>query len=164
MDIEFDDLRQFGLETWIILLQDSNFATPTSSYCKTFKAQHNLKMRVLYDASGVTGIYGIKETSIVSNEQGVIVNKFQSDAPATIKEALVKELATGPGQCKDELICNGHACLPTPAADAMVCAEQCDPAAPNSCPTGKSCFTFTATHGAVLAGTAACFKVNLLPQ
>ena len=163
MDVEFDDLRQFGLETWIILLQDSNFSTPTSDYCKTFKAQHNLKMRVLYDASGVTGIYGIKETSIVSNEQGIIVNKFLSDSPATIKEALIKELATGPGQCKDDLICQGAQCLPTPSGDGYVCATQCDPAAPSSCPEGKSCYSYSEADAPSMAGISACFKMGLVP-
>ena len=163
MDIEFDDLRKYGLETWIILLQDSNFETPTPEYCSNFKKQHNLKMRVLYDGNGVTGLYGIKETSIVTNEQGVIVDKFLSDAPTLIKQALIKELATGPGQCKDDLICEGEQCLPTPSKDGYVCASQCDPAAPNSCPDSKTCFSYTAEHGPELEGVAACFHEALIP-
>ena len=165
MDIEFDDLREHGLQSWIILLQDSNFRTPDSAYCAEFKKQHNLKMRVLYDANAVTGIYGIKETSVVTNEQGVIVAKFQSDAPTTIKAALVDELSIGPGQCKSDPICGTDGiCLPTPTGSGNVCSSQCEPANKGSCPDGKVCFTYGESHGDVLNGTSACFKPELLPE
>jgi hypothetical protein len=142
MDDLFEPYLDQGLEAWVILLANSNFEPPDAAYCKQYKAQHNLKMRVLYDGNAVTSIYGGKETSVITNEEGTIVFKAVSDTPESILAAMLAELETGPGQCNNDEICQGlGTCLPTPKSDGYVCSQMCTPGEEGTCPEGETCFT-----------------------
>ena len=158
MDDLFEPYLDQGLEAWVILLANSNFEPPDAAYCKQYKQQHGLKMRVLYDANAVTPIYGGKETSIITNEEGTIVYKVLSDAPESILAAMLAELETGVGQCNTDLICDDfEKCLPTPASNGYVCALMCTPGEEGACPDGQSC------HTAASGAYSACFDDDLIP-
>ncbi len=160
MDTLFAPYYEQGLEAWVILLADGNFQVPTPGYCQQFKDLHNLQMRVLYDGDQVTGMYGQKETSIISNEAGTIVFEGHSDAAQTILNAVIDELNVGPGQCTHDQICQGEGkCLPTPGNTAYVCADMCTEGDDSACPEGHSCYTY----GPELQGYSACFKDKLIP-
>lgn len=92
----YNELEGQGFEAWAILIYDQNGAPPTAEYCKAYKEAYGLEMRVLYDPTLATAIYGDKETSIVLSKKGVIVHEAHSDLPGVIRKAVEAELATAP--------------------------------------------------------------------
>lgn len=105
MDDIYEDLKDEGLEAWVIIINDQNAEPPTKEFCKAYKEGYDLKMRILYDPNLVTAIYGDKETSIVTNESGVIVHEAHSDLPEVIRKAIEDELAADYGECSNPAAC-----------------------------------------------------------
>ena len=146
MNTIYETINDPGLVAWVILIQDSQFNPVTSGYCKQYAATHPMSMRLLYDPSGDTIVYGdgeaSHEISVISDEDGKIVAKFISDAPTTIEKALIAELTDVEGACWDANQCeDGQYCVPLPQKvegyEVSVCAELCTDDTP--CPEDKEC-------------------------
>mgnify|MGYP005672642217 FL=1 len=142
MNKVYEKINDPGLVAWVILIQDSQFNSVTPGYCKQYAQTHPMTMRLLYDPSGDTSIYGGQETSIISDESGTIVFEGHSDAPALIEKALIAELTDVDGACWDANQCTqGQYCVPLPQEidgyEVSVCAELC--ADDSACPDGKTC-------------------------
>lgn len=146
MNTIYEKINDPGLVAWVILIQDSSFNLVTEGYCKQYAQTHPMSMRLLYDPSGDTIIYGdgeaSHEISVISDEEGKIVSKFISDAPETIEKALIAELTDVEGACWAPSQCgDGQYCVPLPQPvegyEVSVCAELCTEASP--CPEGKVC-------------------------
>jgi hypothetical protein len=142
MNKVYEKLNDPGLVAWVILVQDSTFSLVTDGYCKQYAQTHPMTMRLLYDPTGGTQIYGNQETSIISDENGTIVFEGHSDAPELIEKALIVELTDVEGACWDANQCTqGQYCVPLPQEvqgyEVSVCAELCADDA--TCPEGKTC-------------------------
>lgn len=81
-----------GLKSYIVLLQDNLGNPPTKAFCTQWVAINKPHMKVLIDPLLKTGIYGGKETSIITNEEGFIVYKTHGDYATTIEGKIVEEL------------------------------------------------------------------------
>ena len=116
-----------GIRAWVIIIYNSVGDRPDKQFCKAFKESYGLQMKVLYDPTGATQVYGDKETSIISNELGQIVSRFETDATNAIMEAIKAEAEAGIGQCSTQAICaEGDYCLPAPSGDGKECTQVCD--------------------------------------
>ena len=72
-----------GLVGYLILIADDNGDPPTSAFCKKYGQDYNFaKLQLLYDPIGVTGSYGPKETTVVTNSEGFIEHKSFGDSEA----------------------------------------------------------------------------------
>ena len=168
MSTIYEDLKGEGFEAWAILIYDQNGDAPTATFCKQYRDGHELKLRVLYDPHELdpetgkmlprTRMYGDKETSVVNNEEGVIVYKTYSDVPTALREAIEKELAVGPGECSTQAVCGEEFCVPTPKDDANVCTTKCTYGDDTTCPEGEVCWRYSEDKT-----TGACFTPDLLP-
>ncbi len=159
MDDVYEDLKDDGLVAWVILIQDDQFQYPDAAYCEKYKKFQEIEMRVLYDPTGATSIYGGKETSIITNEAATIVFEAHADLTNQITQAIIGELSALPGECSDSQICQGDdKCMPKPVGDKKKCTALCvvDDAA--SCPDGQVCWQYQAG-----ATTGACFDSSELP-
>ncbi len=92
MDDVVEKYEDQGLKGYLVILQDNLGNPPSLAFCKMWQAQNNLKMTVLIDPALKTGIYGGKETSLVTNEEGVIVYKTHGDYWQTLEKEIVDEL------------------------------------------------------------------------
>jgi hypothetical protein len=159
MNDQYAQLKDQGLEAWVILIQDDQFQYPNAAYCTKYKKSHGIDMRMLFDPTGATAIYGGKETSIVTNEAATIVYETHADLVTQVTNAIVGELAALPGECSDASVCaEGDMCMPTPAGDAKKCAPICVHGDPASCPEGEVCWRYSAG-----APTGACFAAEEIP-
>lgn len=144
MNEVYEELDDPGLVAWVILIQDAEFNSPKAGYCKQYEASHPMSLRLLFDPTGDTAIYGSKETSIISNEAGTITFEGHSDTPELIRSALIAELADVEGACYSAAQCaQGQYCVPLPyeveGYEVSVCAELCAIDDPAACPEGKAC-------------------------
>ena len=165
----YEELKGQGLEAWAILIYDQNGEAPTASYCKAYRDGYGLKLRVLYDpheldtASGKmlprTRVYGDKETSIVSNDEGIIVYEAHSDLPTILRAQIEAELAAGPGECSSQAVCGDKFCVPTPLGDAKMCSTTCTYGDDSTCPDGEVCWRYSEDKT-----TGACFSPDLIPD
>ena len=158
MDEIYEELKDQGYESWAILIYDQNGEPPTKEYCKAYRDGYGLKMRVLYDPNGATQMYGDKETSIVSNEAGVIVYEAHSDLPSALRQAIEDELDAGYGECSDAAVCGDEYCAPTPTGDAKICAPMCTYGDDSTCPAGEGCFRYDDSKE-----KGFCFALDLIP-
>ena len=159
MNDVYKDLKDDGLEAYVILIQDDQFQYPDAAYCEKYKKQHEIEMRMLFDPTGATSIYGGKETSIITNEAATIVYEAHADLTTQITQAIVAELSALPGECIDSQICKGDdKCMPKPVGDKKKCAALCITDDPASCPEGQTCWQYQAG-----ATTGACFDGADLP-
>jgi hypothetical protein len=160
MNTEFLEINDDRLVAWIILIQDSLFELPDATYCKQYEAQHAFSMPLLFDPTGATSIYGGKETSIVTNENGTIVFEGHSDSIATIRAAVEAELATPHGQCNSAVVCSDNEyCLPLPVTETgNICTTTCTYGDDSTCPEGQTCWRYSEDKT-----TGACFMPELLP-
>jgi len=82
-----------GIEAWVIILYDSESEAPDVHYCKGFEKAYGLEsMRVLYDPTQATMIYGDRETSIITDHQGQIVSEHHSDALENVVAEITEQL------------------------------------------------------------------------
>ena len=95
----YDALDDPGLVAWVILIQDAEFNPPTAGFCKQYAKSHPTSMRMLFDPTGGMAIYGEKETSVISDGDGVIVFEGHSDTPDLIERALIAKLSDVEGAC-----------------------------------------------------------------
>jgi len=110
-----DALDDPDLEAWVILIQDAEFKPPSAGFCKQYSKSHPTSMRMLFDATGGMAIYGEKETSIISDGDGVIVFEGHSDTPELIERALIAKLSGVEGACwTDEQCGEGRHCALAP--------------------------------------------------
>ena len=158
MDEIYEELKDQGYESWAILIYDQNGEPPTKEYCKAYRDGYGLKMRVLYDPTQATAVYGDKETSIVSNEAGDIVYRAESDLPVILRQAIEDELAAAYGECSDVAVCGDEYCAPTPAGDAKICAPICTYGDDSTCPEGEVCYRYDETKE-----KGFCFLPSQLP-
>ena len=158
MDEIYDEFKDQGFESWVILIYDQNGEPPTKEYCKAYKDGYQLKMRVLYDPNQATAVYGDRETSIVSNEAGNIVFRAESDLPLQLRQAIEDELVAGYGECSTALVCGEEYCAPSPAGDANICAPLCTYGDDSTCPAGEVCYRYDETKE-----KGFCFLPSLLP-
>ena len=148
MDTKISELRTAdpatydGIRAWVIIIYNSEGEPPNKQYCKAFKESYGLEMTVLYDPTGASLVYGDKETSIISNELGQIVSKFDYDATNAILEVIKAEAEAGIGQCSTQAICaEGDYCLPTPSGEGKECTQLCDVG--QDCPDpGDACHVY----------------------
>ncbi len=81
-----------GLAGYLILIADDQGDPPTSAFCKQYQATYGFqKLKLLYDPTGITGAYGPKETTVVTNPEGLITHKSFGDSAAiaeTIRQAI----------------------------------------------------------------------------
>ena len=159
MDIIYEELKEQGYESWVILIYDQNGAPPTQEYCKAYRDGHGLKMRVLYDPNQTTAVYGDKETSIVSNEAGTIVYRAESDLVVELRKAIEDELEADFGECSTAAVCGEEYCAPTPAGDAKVCAPMCTFGDDTTCPQGEVCYRYDGTKE-----KGFCFSPDLISE
>ena len=145
MDKIYEAFKEQGYKSSVILIYDQNGGPPTAEYCKAYKKGHGLKMRVLYDPLQATAIYGDKETSIVSNEAGVIVYRAESAILDALQGVIEDELAAGFGECSTAAVCGDNYCAPTPKGDGNRCAEMCTFGDDTTCPEGKVCYRYDET-------------------
>jgi len=158
MDDIYEELKDQGYESWAILIYDQNGEPPTKEYCKAYRDGYGLKMRVLYDPNGATKMYGDKETSIVSNEAGIIVYEAHSDLPIAIRQAVEDELKAGYGECSDPAVCGDEYCAPTPVGDTKICAPMCTFGDDSTCPQGEVCYRYDDSKE-----NGFCFTPDLIP-
>ena len=135
---------QEGIDAAVIIIYDSEGNPPDGHYCSAFKESYDLQMRVLYDPTGASRIYGNKETSIISNELGQIVAKYHDDALGSILTVIEDEANAGVGQCSTKDICSSHEyCLPTPEGVGKECTVLCDIEDDQPCPNaGDVCHVY----------------------
>ena len=77
-----------GLAGYLILIADDQGGPPTSAFCKQYQANYGFKkLQLVYDPTGATGTYGPKETTVVTNSQGLIEHKSFGDS-ADIAETI----------------------------------------------------------------------------
>ncbi len=83
-----------GLESYLVLLQDNQGNPPSTAFCKSWSAQNKTAFtKVLIDPLLATSIYGGKETSLVTNEDGRIVYKVHGDYHVQLEATIIQELA-----------------------------------------------------------------------
>ena len=96
MNKEIRALREAGgegLEAWVIILYDAQGETADANFCKGYRDTAGLDaMRVLFDPSLATAIYGDKETSIIIDSSGMILSEHHSGALEAIVSRLAEEL------------------------------------------------------------------------
>ncbi|MEE2779418.1 MAG: hypothetical protein VYE15_02765 [Myxococcota bacterium] len=150
-----------GLEVRIVLVYDSNWEPPSQAYCKAFREEIGLTVPVLYDPTEATSIFvnpvddKVHETTLVTNEEGVIAFKTHSDTEAAIIANVEAELAAELGQCSSANVCaDGENCLPAPAGPGKLCATLCS-VDENDCPDGQLCWSYG-------SATGACFDAELV--
>lgn len=143
-----------GLSPFIVLVYDNNWELPNEAFCKAFQAQIGMTVPLLYDPTGATHIYRrmsddkVHETSLVTNEEGVIAFKMHSDTPTGITTNILAELAADLGECSSAAVCeDDQSCLPSPAGEGKLCAEMCN-VDDNDCPEGKTCWSYGSATGA----------------
>ena len=93
LDNMFSSYVDQGLAGYLILIADDQGDPPTSAFCKQYQATYSFqKLRLLYDPTGITGTYGPKETTVVTNPEGLITHKSYGDSGA-IAEAIRQAIA-----------------------------------------------------------------------
>jgi len=164
----YEELKDQGLEAWAILIYDQVGEAPTADYCKSYRDGHKLKLRVLYDPHEDDGngnmvprtrAYGDKETSIISNEEGIIVYEAHSDLPDLLRTTIESELAAGIGECSTQDMCKDKDCVLTPQGDAKICSTTCTYGDDTTCPEGEVCWRYSEDDA-----SGACFSPDLLPS
>lgn len=150
-----------GLEARIVLVYDNNWEAPSQAYCKAFQADIGLTVPVLYDPTEATYIYRnllddkVHETTLVTNEEGVIAFKTHSDTQEAVTFNVQAELAAELGECSSANVCEaGENCLPRPTGSGKLCTTLCS-VADNDCPEGKQCWSYG-------NATGACFDTELV--
>ncbi len=83
-----------GLESYVVLLQDNQGNPPSTAFCTAWAAQNKSNFtKVLIDPLLKTAIYGGKETSLVTNEDGEIIYKVHGDYHVQLEAKIIQELA-----------------------------------------------------------------------
>ena len=154
-----------GLDVRIVLVYDNNWEPPGQAFCKAFRTQIGLTVPLLYDPMGITNIYRqlsddkLHETTLVTNEEGMIAFKTHKDTESGIVSNVLAELSADFGECSSVSVCgSGESCLPTPLGNAKKCAAICDPAENEPCLNNQTCYVYTAD-----ALTGACFPDEIIP-
>ena len=93
MDKVVAEYEDEGLVGYLVILQDNLGNPPSLAFCKQWQAQNKPSLKVLIDPTLKTHIYGGKETSIVTNEEGHIVYKVHGDYHIQLEQVIVEELA-----------------------------------------------------------------------
>lgn len=155
--------NEHGLAARIVLVYDNNWEPPNQAFCQAFRQQVGIEVPLLYDATGVTGIYRrlsdnkLHETTLITNEEGVIAFKTHSDTATGITTNVLAELAAELGECSSANVCGEEeSCLPRPTGTGKLCAALCS-VADNDCPQGQSCWSYGSTTGA-------CFDEALVEE
>ena len=150
-----------GLEVRIVLVYDSNWEPPSQGYCKAFQEEIGLTVPVLYDPTEATAIYRnfvddkVHETTLVTNEEGVIAFKTHSDTEAAVASNVQAELAAELGECSSANVCEAHEnCLPRPTGSGKLCTILCS-VEDNDCPEGQVCWSYG-------SATGACFDTDVV--
>ena len=159
-------MEESGLEARVVLVYDNMWAPPSQEFCKAFEAQVGLTVPLLYDPTGVTAIYGdinnnnkVHETTMVTNEEGIIAYKTHKDTESGVMSNIVAELLAEFGECSSISVCAPEqSCLPTPLGDTKKCAAICDPTESESCVDDQTCYVYAAD-----APTGACFPDEIIP-
>ena len=159
-------MEESGLEVRVVLVYDNMWTAPSQEFCKAFKTQVGLTVPLLYDPTGVTAIYGdvnnnnkVHETTMVTNEEGIIAYKTHKDTKEGVMSNVVLELLAEFGECSSKSVCETEeSCLPTPLGDTKRCTTICDPAESEPCVDGETCYIYV--EG---TSTGACFPDEMIP-
>jgi hypothetical protein len=158
-------MEESGLEARVVLVYDNMWSPPSQEFCKAFKTQVGLTVPLLYDPTGVTAIYRemstnkVHETTMITNEEGIIAYKTHKDTKAAVVFNIAAELLAEFGECSSTSVCiPEESCLPTPLGDTKKCAAICDPLESESCADDQICYVYTAD-----APTGACFPDEIIP-
>ena len=157
--------NEHGLAARIVLVYDNNWQPPNQAFCQAFRQQVGIEVPLLYDATGGTGIYRrlsdnkLHETTLITNEEGIIAFKTHKDTESGIVSNVLAELSADFGECSSVSVCGSdESCLPTPLGVAKRCAAICDPTENEACLNNQTCYVYTAN-----AATGACFPDEIIP-
>tara|TARA_Y100001968_G_C19032280_1_gene560435 strand:+ start:148 stop:675 length:528 start_codon:yes stop_codon:yes gene_type:complete len=154
MNDVYKELKGNRMKAWVIVISDQDDDPPDAEFCKAYRDAQNIDIPILYDPTGATTVYGYNETTVVSNDEGRIVEVLRSTSENTLplfvweddlvsylREVILNELAVGPGECSAFTVCaDGESCLETPDGKAQVCASPCVPDTDEGCPEDHLCW------------------------
>ncbi len=78
------------------MLEDQLGNPPNGTSCAKYAKDHKLTIPVVYDPLGKIKAYGGKETTVISDEKGIIQNVIKGDPFGTLEATIVKELQRTP--------------------------------------------------------------------